>query len=65
MRSARLLKLKEESGMTWDFIAQKLGLTNAYTCQIFLGQAQLHPGTEQKLLKLLSISAEDIKAHAL
>ena len=37
--SARLLKLKEESGMTWDFIEQKLGLTDAYTCQIFLGQA--------------------------
>ena len=39
-RTARLLAAKEESGLTWDELAAKLGLTNTYTVQLFLGQVR-------------------------
>ena len=48
-RTERLLQLKEQSGMTFDDLAKKLGLTNTYTAQLFLGQAQLKPATAVKL----------------
>lgn len=41
-RVERLLELKAQSGMTYDEISKKLGLTNTYTAQLFLGQAQVH-----------------------
>ena len=57
-RVQRMLKVKEESGMSFDEIANSLGLTNTYTCQLFLGQAQLKPPTAEKL-KALIPSIED------
>jgi cyanate lyase len=52
-RVERLLALKQASGMTFDEMAIKLGLTNTYTAQLFLGQAQLKPVTAVELQKLL------------
>ena len=52
-RTERLLAAKVASGKTWDEIAQALGLQNAYTCQLFLGQAQLKPATAEKLKKIV------------
>ena len=37
----RLLKAKEDSGKSFDQIAEGLGVTNAYAVQLFLNQAQL------------------------
>jgi len=58
----RLLAAKAESGKTFDEIANELGLTNAYTCQIFLGQAQITPEMAVKLKAALpKIKDEDIR----
>ena len=45
--AARMLKAKEASGKTFDELADELGWTNAYTCQLILGQAQLKPATTE------------------
>ena len=55
-RTARVLAIKEKSGKTFDELAE-LGLTNTYTAQLFLGQAQLKPETASKLQALLPPSA--------
>uniref|UniRef100_A0A7S4W2E9 Cyanate hydratase n=1 Tax=Alexandrium monilatum TaxID=311494 RepID=A0A7S4W2E9_9DINO len=58
---ARLLAAKEASGKTFDQIAQELGLTNAYTANLFFNQAQLKPETAAKLAAAIpGISAEDL-----
>jgi cyanate lyase len=65
-RTARLLACKIASGKSWDDIANALGLQNAYTCQLFLGQAQLKPETAEKLKHIIpSISDEDLNAMML
>ena len=57
----RLLDAKAKSGLTFDQIAEKLGVTNAYTAQLFMNQAQLKPATALKLKEALpSIANEDI-----
>ena len=62
-RTARVLAIKEKSGKTFDELAVELGLTNTYTAQLFLGQAQLKPETASKLQALLpAISSADIEA---
>ena len=62
-RTERLLAAKAASGKTWEEIAQALGLQNAYTCQLFLGQAQLKPATAQKLKKIVpAIDEGDLTA---
>ena len=62
-RTARVLAIKEKSGKTFDELAVELGLTNTYTAQLFLGQAQLKPETASKLQALLpDISSVDIEA---
>merc|ERR1712110_278643 len=48
----RLLAAKATSQLTFDDISTRLGLTNAYTAQLFLGQAQLKDGTKDKLANL-------------
>jgi cyanate lyase len=54
---------KAASGLTFDEIASKLGLTNAYTAQLFVNQAQLKPETAAKLQALIpAISPADIQA---
>jgi len=60
---ARLLAAKEASGKSFDSIAESLGLTNAYTANLFYNQAQLKPATAEKLAKLVpGISSEDLAA---
>mmetsp|Transcript_6436 Transcript_6436/g.14118 ORF Transcript_6436/g.14118 Transcript_6436/m.14118 type:complete len:176 (+) Transcript_6436:51-578(+) len=60
---ARLLAAKESSGLTFDEIADKLGLTNVYTAQLFYNQAQLKKDTAATLQKVVpGISAADLDA---
>mmetsp|Transcript_9150 Transcript_9150/g.30405 ORF Transcript_9150/g.30405 Transcript_9150/m.30405 type:complete len:202 (+) Transcript_9150:83-688(+) len=62
-RSSRLIAAKEEAGLSFDELATKLGLTNTYTAQLFLGQAQLKANTAPKLKKALpSVSDDDLQA---
>lgn len=61
-RIQRVLGVKSESGLSYDDLAQKLGVTNTYAAQLFLGQAKLTASTASKLKKLLpAISEEDLK----
>jgi cyanate lyase len=48
-RTERVLAAKAASGKTYDDLASELGLTNTYTAQLLLGQAQLKPETATKL----------------
>eukprot|EP00435_Cladocopium_sp_Y103_P015223 s3096_g3.t1 len=60
---ARLLAAKEQSGKTFDEIALGLGLTNAYTANLFFNQAQLTPTAAAKIKELVpGINDEDLKA---
>mgnify|MGYP002829783034 CR=1 FL=1 len=61
-RVGRCLAAKEASGLSYDELASELGLTNTYTAQLLLGQAQLKPATAEKLQKLLKLTAKDVKA---
>ena len=62
-RTARLLAAKEESGLSFDQLADKVGLTNAHTVQLLLGQAKLKPDTAPKLKEALpAISDLDVEA---
>ena len=61
-RTSRLLAAKEQSGKSFDDLATELGLTNAYTAQLLLGQAKLTAGTAEKLKESLpSVSDNDIE----
>ena len=56
--------MKDASGLSFDDIADELGLTNTYTCQLLLGQAQLSPQTAPKLLQLLpELSEADLQVR--
>jgi cyanate lyase len=48
-----LQSYKAASGMTYDEIARVLDLCNAYTAQLFRGQAQLKPATRARLAELM------------
>ena len=62
-RTARLLAAKEASCLTWDEVADTLGLTNTYTVQLFLGQAKLNPSSAGALAQAVpAISADDLAA---
>ena len=62
-RSSRLLAAKEAAGLSFDQLAVSLGLTNTYTAQLFLGQAQLKPTTAPKLKAALpTINDDDLAA---
>ena len=62
-RVQRCLAVKEASGLSFDELANELGLTNTYTCQLLLGQAQLKPDTAPKLQALLpGLSEADLTA---
>ena len=41
-----MLAVKEESGLSFDQLADKVGLTNAHTVQLLLGQAKLKPDAD-------------------
>lgn len=49
----RLLDAKAASGKTFDEIASHIGVTNAYTAQLFMNQAQLKPATAIKLKEVV------------
>ena len=58
----RLLKAKEEAGVTFDDIAKKLKVTNVYAAQLFVNQAQLKAKTAEKLSAIVpGISEDDLK----
>ncbi|KAI8612558.1 cyanate lyase C-terminal domain-containing protein [Chytriomyces sp. MP71] len=59
---SRLLTAKESSGLSFDEIAAKLGLTNLNAAQLFFNQAQLKDATAEKLAALIpGIAKEDLK----
>ena len=63
LRVQRVLQAKETSGKTFDQLAGELGLTNTYTAQLLLGQAQLKEATAAKLQQALpALQADDIVA---
>mmetsp|Transcript_14384 Transcript_14384/g.31173 ORF Transcript_14384/g.31173 Transcript_14384/m.31173 type:complete len:212 (-) Transcript_14384:210-845(-) len=60
-RTKRLLDAKTQSGLTYDELASKLGVTNTYAAQLLLGQAKLTKETAVKLQEALpSASPEDV-----
>lgn len=62
-RVERLLAAKTESGMSYDDLASKLGVTNTYCAQLLLGQAKLTSETAIKLgTALPNISASDLES---
>ena len=61
-RIQRCLEAKKRSGLSYDELATKLGLTNTYTAQLLLGQAKLTPATATKLHEALpGLSNDDIQ----
>jgi cyanate lyase len=53
--------VQEATGKSFDEIAAALGLCNVYTAQLFYNQAQLKPGTVEKLKSVVpSISDADL-----
>lgn len=57
----RLLDAKFASKLSFDQIAQKLGVTNAQTAQLFTNQAQLSPRAAELLKAAIpGISNEDL-----
>ena len=62
-RVQRVLAAKAESGLSYDDLATKLGVTNTYCAQLLLGQAKLTQSTAHKLAEAIpSISALDLQA---
>ena len=62
-RVQRVMTAKIESGLTFDELADQLGVTNTYAAQLVLGQAKLTAATAEKLKTALpSISALDLQA---
>lgn len=62
-RVERLLAAKTKSGLSYDDLASKLGVTNTYAAQLLMGQAQLKAPTALKLQEALpSVSADDLEA---
>lgn len=61
-RTKRMLDAKEQSGLSYDELASKLGVTNTYTAQLLMGQAKLTAETATKLQEVLpTASQQDIK----
>lgn len=48
---AEMIAAKEETGKSFTQIAKEIGLTNAFTAQLFLNQARLGPGREDAIRK--------------
>jgi cyanate lyase len=62
-RVERVLAAKALSGLSYDDIALKLGVTNTYAAQLLLGQARLTQEASQKLKEVLpGIEAEDVRS---
>ncbi|GAX16766.1 cyanate lyase [Fistulifera solaris] len=62
-RVERVLAAKAASGLSYDDLASKLGVTNAYCAQLLLGQAKLRKDTAAKLSAALpAITAADLES---
>ncbi|KAG0601726.1 hypothetical protein M758_11G135500 [Ceratodon purpureus] len=59
---ARLLQAKKDSGKTYNEIAKKTGLTNAYVAQLFRRQAHLKPDTAKVLKAAVPNLSDDLVA---
>ena len=57
-RTKRMLDAKEQSGLSYDELASKLGLTNTYTAQLLMGQAKLTKETAMKLQEALPAASQ-------
>ncbi len=60
---AKLLAAKEASGKTYDEIADPLGYCNVYVGQLFQRQAQLKPGAESEMKKLVPGLTDELIAE--
>lgn len=61
-RVQRVLQAKADAGLSYDVLAQKLGVTNTYAAQLLLGQAKLLPETAAKLQDALpAVSSADLQ----
>ena len=61
-RVQRVLAAKDKAGLSYDELAEKLGVTNTYAAQLMLGQAKLKETTAPKLQEALpTLSKEDIQ----
>ena len=62
-RVERVIAAKAASGLSYDDLASKLGVTNAYCAQLLLGQAKLRKDTATKLGEALpAITAADLES---
>ena len=62
-RVSRVLHAKASANISYDELSAKLGVTNVYAAQIFMGQAKLTAETAKKLKKAIpQIDDADIKA---
>lgn len=52
-RVERVLSAKKASGLSYDELANQIGVTNTYAAQLLLGQAKLTPATAEKLRQVL------------
>jgi cyanate lyase len=61
-RIQRVLQAKSKSGLSYDELAHRLGVTNTFAAQLVLGQAKLTPTTATKLQDALpSVTQEDMR----
>jgi cyanate lyase len=61
-RVERVLAAKTASGLSYDDLAERLGVTNTYAAQLCLGQAKLSGETAKRLAQALpSLDDEDVK----
>ncbi|DBA95736.1 TPA: hypothetical protein ACH3X3_013571 [Trebouxia sp. C0006] len=58
----QLLAAKEASGKTFTQISKEIGLTNAFTAQLFYNQAQLKSGREEVLRKACPALTDELVA---
>lgn len=58
----QLLAAKEASGKTFTQISKEIGLTNAFTAQLFHNQAQLKSGREELLRKACPALTDELVA---
>mmetsp|Transcript_18833 Transcript_18833/g.52622 ORF Transcript_18833/g.52622 Transcript_18833/m.52622 type:complete len:198 (+) Transcript_18833:189-782(+) len=62
-RVERALAAKAKSGLSYDQLAARLGVTNTYVAQLLMGQAKLTPHTGEKLRDSLpDLCEKDLEA---
>jgi cyanate lyase len=63
-RVQRVLAAKDESGLSYDELAQKIGVTNTYCAQLLLGQAKLSSSeiADKLAVALPSLSSLDLQS---